>query len=73
MPLWTNYYNGQATAITVDPGDNVYVTGYSTAIKSGTDYTTIKYSAVPPAPLLITSIGLEGTNLTLGGTGGKAV
>ena len=54
-PVWTNYYNGTgnavdiASAIAVDGGGNVYVTGFSTGtgsdIGNDLDYLTIKYSA----------------------------
>ncbi len=53
LPLWTNRYNGpgnnndNATAVAVDGGGNVYVTGYSrsTNYETGEDYATIKYSS----------------------------
>ena len=47
--LWINFFNGtangddEATAITVDSSNNVYVTGYTTGTGSGLDYATIKY------------------------------
>src|SRR6185503_5865056 len=50
VPLWTNLYNGPAnsddfvTAIAVDSGGNVFVTGNSESISTGRDYATIKYS-----------------------------
>jgi hypothetical protein len=49
--LWTNRYNGpgngddQATALGLDAGGNVFVTGYSTNNSSGYDYATIGYSS----------------------------
>ncbi len=51
--LWVRRYNGLgigeedvATALDVDDSGNVYVTGYSgaTGLRSGGDYTTIKYA-----------------------------
>jgi hypothetical protein len=51
MPAWINRYNGPAngndcaSTVAVDGSDNVIVTGYSTGIGSGYDYTTIKYSS----------------------------
>ena len=51
VPLWTNRYIGpangpdEATAVAVDAGNNVVVTGYSTNSDSGYDYATIKYSS----------------------------
>ncbi len=50
-PLWTNLFNGAGngddtpTALAVDGGGNVYVTGYSFGSGSGSDYATIKYSS----------------------------
>ena len=48
---WLVRYNGlgngedDATAMTIDASDNVYVTGASTGTGTGLDYTTIKYNA----------------------------
>jgi len=50
-PLWTNRYNGpgnadhEASALAVDTGGNVYVTGYSTGNRGSRDYVTIMYSS----------------------------
>src|SRR5262245_31977880 len=50
VPLWTNRYDGlaniydQATAIAVDSGGNVFVTGGSYNNPTNRDYATIKYS-----------------------------
>jgi hypothetical protein len=51
VPLWTNRYGGpgvdnRATALALDTGGNVFVTGYSTNSTSGYDYATICYSSV---------------------------
>ena len=49
-PLWTNLYNGpsngddRATAVAVDAGGNVFVTGYSAGPGGYSDYLTIAYS-----------------------------
>jgi hypothetical protein len=51
LPLWTNRYSGPgngddfATALGVDAGGNVFVTGYSTGSAYDYDYATIKYSS----------------------------
>jgi hypothetical protein len=51
VPLWTNRYNGPgnnsdyATAVAVDGGNNVIVTGRSSGNGSSFDYATIKYSS----------------------------
>jgi uncharacterized delta-60 repeat protein len=51
MPLWTNRYTGPgnyadvATAIAVDSGGGVLVTGYSTGSGGVYNYATIKYGA----------------------------
>ena len=51
VPLWTNYYDGQAngndytTGIGVDGDGNVFVTGYSTNSITGNDYVTVAYSS----------------------------
>lgn len=68
VPLWINRHNGPvnghdaATALAVDSGDNVIVTGYSTGSASGYDYATIKYAAFPPpsGPILLTGAVLAG-------------
>ena len=50
LPLWTNRYNGPANgddyalAVAVDASGSSLVTGFSTGLSSGQDYTTIKYS-----------------------------
>ena len=50
-PLWTNRYDGtgnyfdSATAVAVDSGGRVIVTGYSFGTNAGYDYGTIAYSA----------------------------
>ncbi|MEI6945961.1 SBBP repeat-containing protein [Paraflavisolibacter sp. H34] len=47
---WTKRYDGPdkgddyATAVCLDAGGNVYVTGYSTGAATGRDYITLKYS-----------------------------
>ncbi len=49
-PLWTNRYDGPASgddvasAVAVDAGGNLYVTGESVGVGVGKDYTTIAYS-----------------------------
>ncbi len=49
--LWTNYYpqpmiaGSAGTAIAVDNGNNVYVTGYVPGSNSGNDIATIKYDS----------------------------
>jgi hypothetical protein len=52
LALWTNRYNGPKTnsddsayAVAVDRGNNAYVTGYSWADGSWSDYLTIGYSS----------------------------
>jgi hypothetical protein len=61
VPLWTNRFVGlvddwdSASAVAVDGSGNVIVTGWSrtTSNGSGSDFVTIKFSAVsPPAPSL---------------------
>jgi uncharacterized delta-60 repeat protein len=48
--IWLNKYNGpgleddKAFGIVVDRLNNIYVTGYSTGMNSGMDFTTIKYN-----------------------------
>jgi uncharacterized delta-60 repeat protein len=48
--VWTRRYNGpaeaedKAYAITVDRADNLYVTGYSSALETSLNYTTVKYN-----------------------------
>ncbi len=50
-PIWTNYFprpplgSSVANAITVDQGNNVYVTGYSPGTNSNNDIVTIKYDS----------------------------
>jgi outer membrane protein assembly factor BamB len=50
VPLWTNRYNGpgngddRATAVAVDAGGNVFVTGYSPGAAGSADFLTIAYS-----------------------------
>jgi hypothetical protein len=49
--LWTNLYpsvvigNSVGTSITVDQGNNVYVTGYSPGVNSNSDIVTLKYDS----------------------------
>jgi uncharacterized delta-60 repeat protein len=51
VPLWTNRYNGPASssdlavAVAVDTNGNVFVTGRSAGIGTGSDYATIAYSS----------------------------
>lgn len=48
---WTRTYNGpgnnddKAWGIVVDRNDNIIITGYSTGVGSGKDFTTIKYNS----------------------------
>jgi uncharacterized delta-60 repeat protein len=48
--LWVSRYNGPgngldfALALALDPGSNIYVTGYSAGVEVSSDYTTVKYS-----------------------------
>ncbi|MBI3851739.1 MAG: tandem-95 repeat protein [Verrucomicrobia bacterium] len=55
--VWSNRFNGPATgndqakAICLDAATNVYVTGFSAGISSGSDYTTIKYNGVTGVPI----------------------
>jgi Beta-propeller repeat len=50
VEVWVNHYNGlgnagdHPTAVAVEAGGNVYVTGHSTGSDGNYDYTTIKYS-----------------------------
>jgi hypothetical protein len=57
LPLWTNIYSvspdslhATATSLTVDRSGNLFVTGYSFDDDGGQNYTTIKYSSIPPRP-----------------------
>jgi hypothetical protein len=63
---WERRYNGPgngddvANAITLFDSCNIYVTGYSTGIGTGHDYTTIKYTcsqSFPTFPLIFISWG----------------
>jgi len=74
-PLFTNRYNGpangndQASALAVDTGGNVFVTGTSW---NGTiyEFATIKYAVLQPVPLLVQRLGdqivLNWTNAAFG-------
>ena len=52
QPQWTSRYNGtqssidNGVAVRVDISGNVYVTGGSTGMGSGLDYTTVKYNSI---------------------------
>ena len=66
----------QTSALAVDGSGNIFVTGSSTAANGGRDYVTIKYSGGNPSPtitavlvsggdMLLSSVGLAGTNYAL--------
>jgi hypothetical protein len=67
--LWIARYNGpendydSTRAMTLDSNGNIYITGGSDGISTGTDFTTIKYSQEFPSPDVLINIDPNTLNL----------